>query len=468
MDVKSAFLYGKIEEEVYVCQPPGFEDPDLPDKVYKIEKALYGLHQAPRAWYETLLTYLIDNGFHMGQIDKTLFIKRHKDDILLVQVYVDELSTKFETLTHDKFQMISMGELSFFLGLQVEQKSDGTFISQDKYVVDILKKLSFSLPDITFAVCTCARFYVTPKTSHLHDVKRIFRYLKEKPSESEGFEPIIDLLNAKPIKYALTVNQTVYASYVKQFWTTAKVLDLEEAKITQAKEITKLKKRVKKIENRRKSRPAGLRRLKKVGSKIALVDEARRRMHDADMFIVDDLEGNEVFVDVREKTVSTVDPVTTAGEVVTSVSVKDSAALTTTTTANKDQIALDEEVTRMLEAEIRVEMEEEERIAREKDEANRAVIEEWDDVQATIDADISKRAGQELEQESVKKQKLAEQEQAKVVDDDTTELKRCLEIVLEDDDNVAIEATPLSSKSPTIVDYRIYREKKRATSRSSE
>ncbi|GKF06109.1 putative ribonuclease H-like domain-containing protein, partial [Tanacetum coccineum] len=84
MDVKSAFLYGTIEEEVYVCQPPGFVDPEFPKKVYKVEKALYGLHQAPRAWYETLSSYLLDNGFHKGQIDKTLFIKRLKGDILLV------------------------------------------------------------------------------------------------------------------------------------------------------------------------------------------------------------------------------------------------------------------------------------------------------------------------------------------------------------------------------------------------
>ncbi|GJT95626.1 putative ribonuclease H-like domain-containing protein [Tanacetum coccineum] len=91
MDVKSAFLYGKIEEEVYVCQPPGFEDPQFPDKVYKVEKALYGLHQAPRAWYETLSTYLLENGFRRGIIDKTLFIKKDKCDILLVQVYVDDI-----------------------------------------------------------------------------------------------------------------------------------------------------------------------------------------------------------------------------------------------------------------------------------------------------------------------------------------------------------------------------------------
>ncbi|GKB23927.1 putative ribonuclease H-like domain-containing protein [Tanacetum coccineum] len=150
MDVKSAFLYGKIEEEVYVCQPPGFEDPDFPNRVYKVEKALYGLHQAPRAWYETLSTYLLDNRFQRGKIDKNLFIRRDKGDILLVQVYVDDiifgstkksLCTKFEKMMHKKFQMSSMGELTFFLGLQVKQKEDGIFISQDKYVTDILKNL---------------------------------------------------------------------------------------------------------------------------------------------------------------------------------------------------------------------------------------------------------------------------------------------------------------------------------------
>ncbi|GKC94298.1 putative ribonuclease H-like domain-containing protein [Tanacetum coccineum] len=129
MDVKSDFLYGTIEEEVYVCQPLGFVDPEFPKKVYKVEKALYGLHQAPRAWYETLSTYLLDNGFHRGQIDKTLFIKRFKGDILLVQVYVDDIifgSTKkslcdeFEQIMHNRFQMSSMGALTFFLGLHVK------------------------------------------------------------------------------------------------------------------------------------------------------------------------------------------------------------------------------------------------------------------------------------------------------------------------------------------------------------
>ncbi|GJZ84748.1 putative ribonuclease H-like domain-containing protein [Tanacetum coccineum] len=361
MDVKSAFLYGTIEEKVYVCQPPGFEDLEFPNKVYKVEKDLYGLHQALRAWYETLSTYLLENRFRRGTIDKTLFIKKDKGDILLVQM---------------------------------KQQDDRIFISQDKYMADILKKFDFSTvkttstpietnkallkdeeavdvdvhlyrlmigslmylttsrPDIMFVVCACARFQVTPKTLHLHDVKRIFRYLKghpwyprdspfdleafsdsdyagasldrksttrgcqflrrrliswqykkqtivanytteaeyvaaanccgqssgpiplvtyetvikewedrmeraattassleaeqdngninstqsmstlnesfpqgtnlEKPKESNGFEGIIDFLNVSSIKYALTVNPTIYESCIKQLWATAK------------------------------------------------------------------------------------------------------------------------------------------------------------------------------------------------------------------------------------------------------
>ncbi|GJU38483.1 putative ribonuclease H-like domain-containing protein [Tanacetum coccineum] len=152
MDVKSTFLYGKIDEKVYVSQPPGFIDPKYPQKVYKVVKALYGLHQAPRAWYATLSTFLLKNGYRRGTIDKTLFIKKDKHDIILVQVYVDDIifgSTKkswcdeFEALMKSRFQMSSMGELTLFLGLQVKQKKDGIFISQDKYVVEILKKFDF-------------------------------------------------------------------------------------------------------------------------------------------------------------------------------------------------------------------------------------------------------------------------------------------------------------------------------------
>nr|GEV73790.1 hypothetical protein [Tanacetum cinerariifolium] len=143
MDVKSDFLYGTIKEEVYVCQPPGFEDPDYPDKVYKVVKALYGLHQALRPWFEILANYLLENGFQRGKIDQTLFINKKKRDILLVQVYVDdiifgstnkELCNAFKRLMKDKFQMSSMGELTFFLGLQVKKdvKSASTPIETKK------------------------------------------------------------------------------------------------------------------------------------------------------------------------------------------------------------------------------------------------------------------------------------------------------------------------------------------------
>ncbi|GJV90963.1 putative RNA-directed DNA polymerase [Tanacetum coccineum] len=152
MDVKSAFLYGNITEEVYVKQPPGFEDPAHPNKVYRVVKALYGLHQAPRAWYERLSTFLLKHGYRRGAIDKTLFIKKDRRDIMLVQVYVDDIifgSTKtsmvkdFEDLMQKEFKMSSMGELTFFLGLQVKQTTAGIFLSQDKYVKDILNKFDF-------------------------------------------------------------------------------------------------------------------------------------------------------------------------------------------------------------------------------------------------------------------------------------------------------------------------------------
>nr|GEV03550.1 retrotransposon protein, putative, unclassified [Tanacetum cinerariifolium] len=175
MDVKSAFIYGTIEEEVYVSQPLGFVDPEFPDRVYKMEKALYGLHQAPRAWYETLSTYLLDNGFRRGTIDKTLFIKQIKDDILLVQVYVDDiifgstkrsLSTKFEQLMHKRFQMSSMGELTLFLGLQsastpmethkpLSKDAAGTDVDVHLYrsMIGSLMYLTSSRLDIMFAQC---------------------------------------------------------------------------------------------------------------------------------------------------------------------------------------------------------------------------------------------------------------------------------------------------------------------------
>nr|GEU34462.1 retrovirus-related Pol polyprotein from transposon TNT 1-94 [Tanacetum cinerariifolium] len=184
MDVKSAFLYGRIEEEVYVYQPPGFEDPDYLDKVYKVEKALY------------------------GKIDQTLFIKRQKGDILLVQVYVDdiifgstkkELCTDFEELMHHKFQMSSIGELTLFLGLQVKQKSDGIFISQDKYVDEILRK--FKYVDVKTASTLMDKEKALLKDSDGDDVDVHLYRSMIRGSTSNMVELILD---KKMIKYELS------------------------------------------------------------------------------------------------------------------------------------------------------------------------------------------------------------------------------------------------------------------------
>ena len=232
MDVKSAFLNGELEEEVYVEQPPGFIDPKYPNHVYRLDKALYGLKQAPRAWYETLAQFLLESGFKRGTIDKTLFYLNHGKDLLLVQIYVDDiifgstnnkLCERFSKLMQSRYQMSMMGEMSYFLGLQVKQTDDGIFINQSKYTKNLLKKfnmqdsstattpmatttkldpdqglevditnyrgmigsllyLTASRPDIMYATCLCARFQANPREPHLIAVKRIFRYLKGTPS----------------------------------------------------------------------------------------------------------------------------------------------------------------------------------------------------------------------------------------------------------------------------------------------
>ncbi|GKA40188.1 retrovirus-related pol polyprotein from transposon TNT 1-94 [Tanacetum coccineum] len=180
MDVKTTFLYGPLKEEVYVNQPDGFVDPYHPDQVYRLKKALYGLKQAPRAWYDELSNFLVSKGFSKGSIDPTLFITKHGEDILLVQIYVDDiifgstnpkLSKRFEKLMHSKFDMSMMGELKFFLGIQIHQSP--------WFVDSIYLKYTTSRPDIVHATCYCARYQAKPTEKHLTAVKRIFRYLKD-------------------------------------------------------------------------------------------------------------------------------------------------------------------------------------------------------------------------------------------------------------------------------------------------
>nr|GEU43931.1 retrovirus-related Pol polyprotein from transposon TNT 1-94 [Tanacetum cinerariifolium] len=229
MDVKTAFLYDHLKEEVYVNQPDGYVDPYHPDKVYRLKKALYGLKQAPRLWYDELSTFLVSKGLSKGFIDPTLFITKHKGDIFLVQIYVDDIilgstnpkiSKQFEKLMHNKFEMSMMEELKFFLGIQIHQSPCGIFINQAKYAQEILIKhgmtscdsvgtpmaikhldadlsgtpvdqtkyhsmvgalmnLTASRPDIMHATCYCARYQAKSTEKHLTAVKRIFWYLKD-------------------------------------------------------------------------------------------------------------------------------------------------------------------------------------------------------------------------------------------------------------------------------------------------
>nr|GEZ88010.1 retrovirus-related Pol polyprotein from transposon TNT 1-94 [Tanacetum cinerariifolium] len=194
MDMKTAFLNGLLKEEVYVAQPDGFVGPDHPEKVYRLRKALYELKQAPRAWYDELSKFLTSKGFTKGTIDPTLFTIRYGEDILLVQIYVDDIifgstnpkySKHFEKLMHRRFEMSLMGEMKFFLGLQIHQSpSDadlsGNPVDQTDYrnKIGSLMYLTSSRPDIVQAVCFCARYQSRPTEKHLKEVKRIFRYLE--------------------------------------------------------------------------------------------------------------------------------------------------------------------------------------------------------------------------------------------------------------------------------------------------
>jgi hypothetical protein len=228
MDVKSAFLNGPIKEEVYVEQPPSFEDEEYPNHVYKLHKALYRLKQAPRAWYECIRDFLIENSISIGKVDSTLFTRKMGKELFVCQIYVDDIISgstnasfceEFSKIMTDRFEMSVIGEFKYCLGFQIKQLKYGMFISQTKYALDLLKKfgmdkakpirtpmgtnshldldidgksvdqkvyrtiigsllyLCASSPDIMLSVCMCARFQAAPKECHLRAVKRIMRYL---------------------------------------------------------------------------------------------------------------------------------------------------------------------------------------------------------------------------------------------------------------------------------------------------
>jgi len=230
MDVKSAFLNGYLNEEVYVAQPKGFIDHKHPNHVFRLKKALYGLKQAPRAWYERLTKHLLEKGYTRGGADRTLFVKHIQHDFIVAQIYVDDIvfgatrdndASKFAEVMESEFEMSMMGELTYFLGLQVKQSEDGIHLSQSKYAKELIKKfgledakdfptpmgtsnkglgsdslgegvdeklyrsmigsllyLTASRPDISFSVGICERYQSAPKEVHLKAVKRIIRYIK--------------------------------------------------------------------------------------------------------------------------------------------------------------------------------------------------------------------------------------------------------------------------------------------------
>ncbi|KAI9153621.1 hypothetical protein LWI28_014090 [Acer negundo] len=229
MDVKSIFLNGYLQEEVYIEQPKSFVDPHSPIHVFKLKKVLYGLKQAPRAWYDRLTQYLIDNQYKRGGIDRTFFIKHHDHNIFVAQIYADDIVFGSTNRTHvDEFvsvmsselEMSMVGELNYFLGMQVKQTSMGIMLSQSKYAINLVKRFGlesgkeFETPmstnlkldkdekgksvdqclyrsmiwsllyllasrlGICFSVGLCARFQANPKKSYLKAVKRIIKYVK--------------------------------------------------------------------------------------------------------------------------------------------------------------------------------------------------------------------------------------------------------------------------------------------------
>ena len=228
MDVKSAFLNGELQEEVYVKQPPVFVNEKFPDHCFFLHKAVYGLKQAPRAWYETLTKFLLNSSFVRGTVDPTLFRRSNRQHLMLVQIYVDDIifgstdSSMVEEFTKkmiNRFKMSMNREMNFFLGLQIKQSDRGIFIHQEKYTTELLERfadssktakvpmafgnkisadptgtpvdqtyyrgiigsllyLTASRPDIMYATCLCARYQAAPKESHLKALKQILKYLE--------------------------------------------------------------------------------------------------------------------------------------------------------------------------------------------------------------------------------------------------------------------------------------------------
>nr|GEX15836.1 hypothetical protein [Tanacetum cinerariifolium] len=410
--------YDKVFAHVARIEAIRFEDPDHLDKVYKVVKVLYGLHQALKAWYETLAKYLLSNGFHRGKIDQILFIKRQNKDILFVQVYVDDLS-------------LALPRRSLDTEKPLVKDADGDDIDVHLYrsMIGSLMYLTASRPDIMFTVCVCAKFQVTPKVSHLHAVKRIFRYLKghfkfslwyprdslfelvaytdsdyagaslDRKSTTGGFA--VDkyfgfrikcwiivfkglVLLVVSVSTASTMASAIICLATNQKFNFSKyILDNMVKNVEAGVKFFMFSRIVQVFVNHqlgdmshhknnfvtfsltKKARIAEI----DADEDLFLIDETEQdqgRMNEKDMFGVNDLDGDELIVDVT-----------------TSENTKDKGKGTMVEPKKplkkKDKITFDEEVARNLDAQMKSKMEEEERIAREKNEVNIVVIEQRDE-----------------------------------------------------------------------------------------
>nr|GEZ29621.1 hypothetical protein [Tanacetum cinerariifolium] len=476
MDVKSAFLYGKIEEEVFVCQPPGFEDPNFPDKVYKVKKALYGLHQAHKAWYETLSTYLLDNGFHRGKINKTLFIKRHKGDILLVQVYVDdiifgltkkELCNAFEKMMHEKFQMkgkIASTPMKTQKPLLKDEDGEEVDVhmylkGQPKFGLWYLKDYHFDL--VAYIDSDYAGASLDRKSTTGVNAAGMTYYCQLKVNTTRHKLTTAGLM-LMLLRYALTVNLTIYTSYIEEFWATVKVKivngEVQLQALVDGKKVIITESTVRRYLQLKDTEGVDCLPNAAIFEKLTLIGKTKRKdtelpQTSGPRINIADEAVNEEMDDSLERAATTA----------SSLKVEQDSGVNTPRKYKDHSSTGDCSLKRRVKKLEKKQMSRTLKLKRLYKVGLTASVDSSDEVSLSEDAsklgriidDIDADEGITLVNETV-------ENQGRFDDKEFAELKQCLEIIPEDGVDVTIDATPLSSKSPTIVDYKIHKEGKKS------